>query len=108
MAYCLSLWAHPARKAWKDISMHGNTNETAEAKRIIMAERLLVKGEAKCFVLMGSSAELAHVRDAKVQAVEAEKKEEDNVPAIEGVHLVLIEEGRDDYATSVHWKLSLV
>ena len=53
---CLSRWAHPARKARKNISMHGDAEETAEAKRIIEAERLLEKGEAKCFVVMGSSA----------------------------------------------------
>ena len=38
VADCLSRWAHPARKAWMDISMHGDSEETAEAKRIIEAE----------------------------------------------------------------------
>ena len=52
-----------------DIPMHGNAQETAEAKRIIEEQRLLEKGEAKCFLVMGSCAELAQVRDAKVQAV---------------------------------------
>ena len=41
VADCFSLWAYPARKAWMDISMHGNAEETAEAKRIIEGERLL-------------------------------------------------------------------
>ena len=85
-----------------DISMHGDAEETAEAKRIIEAERLLEEGEAKCFVVMGSRAELAQVRDAKVQAVEAQMKE-DMVRAIEGVQSVLMEYWSDDYANSDHW-----
>ena len=44
-----------------DISMHGNTTQIAEAKRIIMAKRPLVTAEAKCLVVMGSSTEIAHV-----------------------------------------------
>ena len=103
VADCLSRWAYPAGKAWMDISMHGDTKETAEAKRIIEAERLLEEGEAKCFVVMGSRAELAQVRDAKVQAVEAQIKEEDMVRAIEGVKSVLMEDWSDDYANSDHW-----
>ena len=79
MAHRLSRWAYPAGKAWMDISMHGDAEETAEAKRIIQAERLLEEGEAKCFVVMGSRAELVQVRDAKVQAVEGQMKEEDMV-----------------------------
>ena len=58
MADCLSRWASPAEKAWIDISMHGNAKETAEANRIIEAERLLQEEEAKCFVVVGSRAEL--------------------------------------------------
>ena len=61
VADCLSRWAYPAGKAWMDISMHGDAEETAEAMRIIQAERLLEEGEAKCFVVMGSRAELAQV-----------------------------------------------
>ena len=103
MADCLSRWAYPAGKAWMDISMHGNAEETAEAKRIIEAEHLLKESEAKCFVVMGSRVELAQVRDAKVQAVEAQMKEEDMVRAIEGVQSVLMEDWSDDYANSDHW-----
>ena len=57
----LSHWAYPAGKAWMDISTHGDAGETAGAKRIIEAERLLEEGEAKCFVAMGSCAALAQV-----------------------------------------------
>ena len=103
LADCLSRWAYPAGKAWRDISMQGDAEQTAEAKRIIEAERLLEEGEAKCFVVMGSRAELAQVRDTKVQAVEAQMKEEDMVRATEGVQLVLIEDRSDDYANSDHW-----
>ena len=103
VADCLSCWAYPARKAWMDISMRGDTAETAEAKRIIEAKRLLEEGEAKCFVVMGSCAELAQARDAKVQAVEAPMKEEDLVLAIEGVQSFLMEDWSDDYANSGHW-----
>ena len=86
-----------------DISMHGDAEETAKAKPIMEAERLLEGGEAKCFVVMGSRAELAQVRDAKVQAVEAQMKEEDMVRAIEGVQSVLMEGWSDDYANLDHW-----
>ena len=103
VADCLSRRAYPAGKAWMDISMHGDAEETAEAKLIIEAERLLEEGEAKCFVVMGSRAELAQVRDAKVQAVEAQMKEEDMVRAIEGVQSVLMEDWSEDYATLDHW-----
>ena len=103
VADCLSRWAYPAGKAWMDISMHGDAEETAEAKRIIEAERLLEEGKAKCFVVMGSRVELAQVRDAKVQAVEAQMKGEDMVRAIEGVQSALMEDWSDDYANSDHW-----
>ena len=62
-----------------DSSMHGNAEETTEAKRMIEAECPLKEGEAKCFLVMRSRAELAQVRDAKVQAVHAQMKEEDMV-----------------------------
>ena len=103
MVDCLSCWPYPAGKAWMDISMHGDAEETAEAKRIIQAQRLLGEGEAKCFLVMGSRAELAQVRDAKVQAVEAQMEEEDMVRAIEGVQSVLMEDWSDYYANSDHW-----
>ena len=86
-----------------DISLHGDAKETAEAKRIIKAEPLLEEGEAKCFAVMGSRAELAQVRDAKVQAEEAQMKEEDMVRAIEGVQSVVMEDWSDDYVNSNHW-----
>ena len=103
VADCLSSWAYPAGKALMDISMHGDAAEAAEAKRIIEAERLLEEGEAKCFVVMESRAELAQVRDAKVEAVEVQMKEEDMVRAIEGVQSVLMEDWSDDYANSDNW-----
>ena len=103
VADCLSRWAYPARKAWMEISMHGGAGETAEAKRIIEAERLLEEGEAKCFVVIGSCAELAEVGDAKVQAVEAQMKEEDMVRAIEEVQSVWMEDWSDDYASWDSW-----
>ena len=93
VADCLSRLAYPAGKAWMDISMHGDAEETAEAKHVIQGERLLEQGDAKCFVVMGSRAELAQVRDVTVLAVEAQMKEEDMVPAIEGVQSVGIEIG---------------
>ena len=85
-----------------DISMHGDAEETAEDKRIIKAERLLEKVEAKCFLVMGSRAELAQARDARVQVVEAQIKQEDMVRAIEGVQSVLMEDWSNDYANSDH------
>ena len=103
VAHCLSRWAYPAGKACIDISMHVDAKETAETKRIIEAECLLEEGEDKCFVVMGSRAELAKVQNAKVQAVEAQMKEKDMVRAIEGVQSVLMDEWSDDYANSDHW-----
>ena len=86
-----------------DMSMHGDAEETAEAKCIIQAERLLEEGEVKCFVVMGSSAKLAQVGEAKVQAMEAQMMEEDMVRAIEGVQSVFMEYLSDVYANSDHW-----
>ena len=61
VANCLSCWAYPGMKAGMENSMHGEAEETAEAKRIIEAERVLQEGEAKCFVVMGSTVELTQV-----------------------------------------------
>ena len=47
VADCFSRWVHEAGKTWMYISMHGDTNEAAAAKRIIMVQSLLVKGKAK-------------------------------------------------------------
>ena len=55
-------------------------------------------------MVMGYRVELAQLRDAQVQAVEAQMKEEDMVPAIEGVQSVLMEDWSDDYANSDHWR----
>ena len=96
VAICLSCWAYQDGKARMDIAMQGNAEETAEAKRIIEAELLLEVGEAKCFVVMGSCAELAQVPDAKVQAVESPTKGEDMVGAMEGVQLFWIDDRCDD------------
>ena len=82
VADCLRRSGYQAGKAWMDISVHGDAQETAEAKRIIDAERLLEEGEVKCFPMMGSRAELAQLQDAKVQAVEAQMKEDDMVPRV--------------------------
>ena len=60
-----------------DMSMHCNPEKTAEAKRIIEAERLREEGGAKCFVVMESPEGLSQVRDGKVQTVEAQMKEKD-------------------------------
>ena len=54
-------------------------------------------------MVMGSRAELAQVRDAKVQAVEVQMYQEDMVQAIQGVQLVLMKDWSDDYANSDHW-----
>ena len=102
VADCLNCWAYPAGKAWMGTSMHADAEEMAEAKRIIEAKHLLEDGEAKCLVVMGSRAELAQVRDAKVQAVEAQLSKEDMVQPIEGVQSVLMEDWSDDYANSDH------
>ena len=86
-----------------DISMHGDGEETAEAKSIVEAERLLEEGEATCFVVMGHRPELTQVRDAKVQALAVQMKEEDMVRAIEAAQWVLMEDWSGDYANSDHW-----
>ena len=103
VADCLSRGAYPAGKAWIDISTHGNAKETAEAKRIIDAERFSEEGEAKCFVVMGSRTELAQAREAKVQALEAQLMEEGMVRAIEGVQSVSMNDWSDVYANLYHW-----
>ena len=57
------------------ISMHGNDEETLEAKCTIQAGRLYQE-EGKCYVMMGSRAKLAEDRGVKVQVVESQRKEE--------------------------------
>ena len=52
---------------------------------------------------MGSRAELADVRDAKVQSVEAQVVSEHVVQAIEGLQSVLMEDYSDNYAKSDDW-----
>ena len=83
--------------------MHGDVEGTAQAKRIIQVEQLLEEGKAKGFMVMGSSAELAQVWDAKVQAVVAQMMEQAMVRATEGVQSVSMEDWSDDYANSHYW-----
>ena len=59
VAFCLICWANPAGKAWTGITMHGDAEGRAEAKRIMEAELLTEEGEATCFVLMRFRVDLA-------------------------------------------------
>ena len=102
MADCLSGWVYPAGKAWMTICMHHDAEETAEANGITEVERFLEEGEDKCFLVKGSRAEQAQVREAKVQAVEAQITEEEMIRAIKGVQSVLREHWSEHYAKSDH------
>ena len=64
VADCLSGWAYPAGKAWKDISSHGDAEETEVDKRKIELEKAMEEGDIKCFVIMASKAQLSQRRDA--------------------------------------------
>ena len=64
----------------------------------------LGRRQAKCFAVRGSRAEMAQVRDTKVQAVGAQIKQQDMVRAVAGVQLGLIEDRSDDYANFGHWR----
>ena len=64
MADCLSRWAYPAGKAWMDISSHGDTEETEEAKRIIEMEKAMEQEGVKCFVVMANRTDLAKFQGA--------------------------------------------
>ena len=82
--------------------MHGDVEETMEGKCISEAECVLEEGEAKCSVMLPSSAELAEILDAKVQALAAQIMEKDLVRAIQGGQWVLMHDWSDDYANSDH------
>ena len=62
VADCLSPWAYPAGKAWMDISSHGDTEETEEAKRIIQMEKAMEQEGVKCFVVMTNRTDLAKLQ----------------------------------------------
>ena len=55
VADCLSRWAYPASKGMTDVSAHGHEAETAEAKRIIEMERLIL-AHANCTLFFTSRA----------------------------------------------------
>ena len=76
VADCLSRWAYPARKAWMDISSHGNAEETEEAKRIIEMEKAMEQEGVKCFVVMANRTDLAKLWGARVQAIREETLEQ--------------------------------
>ena len=103
VADCLSRWAYPAGKAWIDISSHGDTEETEEAKRIIEIEKAMEQEGVKCFVLMANRTDLAKFRGARVQAIREETLEQWTVAPVELVRSVLTEDWSDDYAASDHW-----
>ena len=87
MVDCLTRCAYQRGKACIDSSIH-DTQETAEAKRIIEVQCLLNESKIKCFVVMGSSAELPRVQDTKVQAPQAQMRKEDMIRVIEGVQSI--------------------
>ena len=55
---------YPAGKAWMEISSHGDTEETEEAKRIIEMEKAMEQEGVKCFVVMANRTDLAKFRGA--------------------------------------------
>ena len=59
VADCLSRQAYPARKAWMDISSHGEAEETEEAEQIIELDKAMEKGDMTSFVVMASKAGLS-------------------------------------------------
>ena len=69
VADSLSRLAYPAGKAWMDISSHGDTEETEEAKRILELQKAMEDGDTNCFVGMASKAELSQRRDARPWAL---------------------------------------
>ena len=103
VADCLSGWAYPAGKAWMDISSHGDTEETEEAKRIIEMEKVIEQEGVKCFVVMANRTDLAKFRGARVQDIREETLEQWMVAPVELVRSVLTEDWSDDYAASGHW-----
>ena len=102
VADCLSHWAYPARKAWMDISSHGDAEETEEVKCIIELERAMEEGDTRCFVVMASKADLSQRRDARVRVLMEETLEECLMAPIEYVESVLMVDWSDNYAASEH------
>ena len=69
VADCLSRWAYPAGKAWMDISSHGDTEETEEARRIIDMEKAMEQDGIKCFLVTTNRTDLAKFRGARVASI---------------------------------------
>ena len=86
-----------------DISSHGDTEETEEAKRIIELEKAMEEGDTKLFVVMTSKAELSQRRDARVRVLMEEPSDECLMAPIAYVESVLMEDRSEDYAASEHW-----
>ena len=98
VADSLSRWAYPAGKAWMDISSHGDSEDTEEAKRIIGMGKAMEQEGVKCFVVMANRTDLAKLRGARVQAIREETLEQWMVAPVE-----LTEDWSVDYAASEHW-----
>ena len=102
VANCLSRRAHPACKAWMDISSHGVAEETEEAKSIIELQKAMEEGDTKCFVVMASKMELSQGRNARVRVSMEDTLEECLMAPIEYVGLVLMDDLLQDYTASEH------
>ena len=97
VADCLSRWAYPASKGMTDVSAHGDEAETAEAKRIIEMERLMVERGVKCFVVMAADAPLGRRMGRAVRVLAPERAESDKHLFPESC---LVNDWTDDYAKS--------
>ena len=86
-----------------DLSSHGDSEETEEAKRIIEMEKAMEQEGVQCFVVMANRTDLAKFRGARVQAIPEETLEQWMVAPVELVRSVLTEDWSDDYAASEHW-----
>ena len=97
MADCLSRWASPASKGMTDVSAHGDEAETAEAKGIIVMERLMVEEGVKCFVVVAADAPLGTRMGRAVRVLAPEGAESDKHLFSESC---LQDDWTDDYAKS--------
>ena len=112
VADCLSRWAHPASNGLADISMHGEEDERAEARRIIKLEERLEHGDAHCFVVMAHRAKrapeepiVALTRRETSVARERQVAREAGVLNTKAAPLKsrLAEDRGEDYAKSEYW-----
>ena len=112
VADCLSRWGYLASKGLVDVSMHGDEQETADARRHIQMKRPMAEEGVKCFVDMASRTDYRDRMEGAVMKVMAKSVDICPFGACKATSSTspkpkpascLDEDWRDDYAESEEW-----